>query len=189
MASPICVLARTGLTLLCALLLIQPSLSMASRSTTLINGTSSYTSGGRRLLESDSISMRVDLVHRDSIKDDLTVTERIRLAVDRSNSRARSLARFLNPAGASFETKDFQSPVAIGNGEYVMSLDLGTPSKTYSVIVDTGSDLTWIQCQPCTTCFQQPSPMFDPTSSSCHNGHHLRWDSASGECGVRVWTR
>ncbi|CAM6087897.1 unnamed protein product [Calypogeia fissa] len=154
-------------------LLVQPSHSVALRPKSLvINGTSSISSsGGRRMLdESNSISARAELVHRDSSsQDQLTLTERMRGFVDRSSSRAKFLAKFLNPAGANVVAPaDFESPVSVGNGEYVMALDLGTPSKTYSVIVDTGSDLTWIQCSPCSTCFQQPNPMFDPSTSSSY---------------------
>ncbi|KAI8031468.1 Aspartic proteinase nepenthesin-1 [Camellia lanceoleosa] len=32
--------------------------------------------------------------------------------------------------------------------------------------MDTGSDLIWTQCKPCQQCFDQPTPVFDPTKSS-----------------------
>ncbi|KAJ7515284.1 hypothetical protein O6H91_22G009200 [Diphasiastrum complanatum] len=47
-----------------------------------------------------------------------------------------------------------------------MNLQLGTPAQTFQVIVDTGSDLVWIQCKPCTRCYSQQGPIFSPSSSS-----------------------
>ncbi|KAJ6302480.1 hypothetical protein OIU77_016550 [Salix suchowensis] len=47
-----------------------------------------------------------------------------------------------------------------------MKLAIGTPPETYSAILDTGSDLIWTQCKPCTQCFDQSTPIFDPKKSS-----------------------
>jgi hypothetical protein len=32
--------------------------------------------------------------------------------------------------------------------------------------LDTGSDLIWTQCKPCSQCYKQPTPIFDPKKSS-----------------------
>ncbi|KAE8694112.1 hypothetical protein F3Y22_tig00110788pilonHSYRG00458 [Hibiscus syriacus] len=45
-----------------------------------------------------------------------------------------------------------KAPVVAGNGEYLMYLSIGTPPKSYSAIMDTASDLIWIQCKPCSQC-------------------------------------
>lgn len=37
-------------------------------------------------------------------------------------------------------------------GIYFTRISLGTPSKDYYVQVDTGSDLLWLNCNPCTAC-------------------------------------
>jgi len=34
--------------------------------------------------------------------------------------------------------------------------------------MDTGSNLIWLQCQPCRTCFNQTSPIFNPSKSSSY---------------------
>uniref|UniRef100_J3MLK4 Peptidase A1 domain-containing protein n=1 Tax=Oryza brachyantha TaxID=4533 RepID=J3MLK4_ORYBR len=48
-----------------------------------------------------------------------------------------------------------------------MNLSIGTPPVlTFSVLADTGSNLIWAQCAPCTECFQRPTPPFQPGSSS-----------------------
>ncbi|CAN6205607.1 unnamed protein product [Urochloa humidicola] len=52
-------------------------------------------------------------------------------------------------------------------GEYLMTLAIGTPPVSYPAIADTGSDLIWTQCAPCSDqCFQQPTPLYNPASST-----------------------
>ncbi|KAH7282993.1 hypothetical protein KP509_35G055500 [Ceratopteris richardii] len=65
----------------------------------------------------------------------------------------------------------------LGDGAYVTSIYIGTPARRAQVVLDTGSDLVWQQCRPCTSCFaQRDMPMFDPAGSSsfrripCSNG-------------------
>jgi hypothetical protein len=36
------------------------------------------------------------------------------------------------------------------------------------MVLDTGSDVNWIQCKPCSDCYQQSDPIYDPTSSSTY---------------------
>lgn len=64
---------------------------------------------------------------------------------------------------------DLQVPVHAGNGEFLMDLSIGTPAVPYAAIIDTGSDLVWTQCKPCVECFNQSTPVFDPSSSSTYS--------------------
>ncbi|PUZ72321.1 hypothetical protein GQ55_2G384600 [Panicum hallii var. hallii] len=59
-----------------------------------------------------------------------------------------------------------QALVENGVGAYHMILSIGTPPLAFPAILDTGSDLTWTQCAPCTACFAQPTPLYDPAASS-----------------------
>ncbi|WCJ30443.1 Eukaryotic aspartyl protease family protein [Euphorbia peplus] len=57
----------------------------------------------------------------------------------------------------------------VGSGNYIVNVGIGTPKKDLSLIFDTGSDLTWTQCQPCVkSCYQQKEPIFDPTTSNTY---------------------
>ncbi|KAJ1702472.1 hypothetical protein LUZ63_002251 [Rhynchospora breviuscula] len=56
-----------------------------------------------------------------------------------------------------------------GTGNYVVKIGMGTPRKDFSVVFDTGSDLSWIQCKPCKGCHNQRDPLFDPTLSSTYS--------------------
>ncbi|KAG6661685.1 hypothetical protein CIPAW_03G191800 [Carya illinoinensis] len=68
-----------------------------------------------------------------------------------------------------------ESGVSLGSGEYFIDVFVGTPPKHFSMILDTGSDLNWIQCVPCLDCFEQNGPYYDPKASSsfrnisCHD--------------------
>ncbi|CAI9089760.1 OLC1v1024393C1 [Oldenlandia corymbosa var. corymbosa] len=101
-----------------------------------------------------------------------------------SRQSRRNLKQVVStPVAASPESNEFsghltatlQSGVSLGSGEYFMDVFVGTPPKHYSLILDTGSDLNWIQCVPCYDCFEQNGSFYDPKDSttfrniSCHD--------------------
>ncbi|KAF0905253.1 hypothetical protein E2562_003854 [Oryza meyeriana var. granulata] len=55
--------------------------------------------------------------------------------------------------------------MVVENGavSYHMNLSTGTPPLTFPAIIDTGSDLIWTQCAPCTKCFKQLTLLFEPS--------------------------
>ncbi|KAI5660378.1 hypothetical protein M9H77_29171 [Catharanthus roseus] len=55
------------------------------------------------------------------------------------------------------------SGVKLQTLNYIITATFG--DRNLTVIVDTGSDLTWIQCQPCKSCYNQPEPLFNPSLS------------------------
>ncbi|VAI78680.1 unnamed protein product [Triticum turgidum subsp. durum] len=58
---------------------------------------------------------------------------------------------------------------ALSTGNYVVTVGLGTPASKYTVVFDTGSDTTWVQCRPCVVkCYRQKEPLFDPAKSSTY---------------------
>ncbi|KAG9150897.1 hypothetical protein Leryth_003021 [Lithospermum erythrorhizon] len=71
---------------------------------------------------------------------------------------------------------------------YIVTVTLG--GKNMTVIVDTGSDLTWVQCQPCRLCYNQPEPIYDPSYSSsyqnvtCDSDYCKSLQSTTGFKGV-----
>eukprot|EP00262_Sarcandra_glabra_P003438 TRINITY_DN14136_c0_g1_i1.p1 TRINITY_DN14136_c0_g1~~TRINITY_DN14136_c0_g1_i1.p1 ORF type:complete len:504 (+),score=4.97 TRINITY_DN14136_c0_g1_i1:190-1701(+) len=70
------------------------------------------------------------------------------------------------------EGKGLEGPIisgtSQGSGEYFSRVGIGKPAKPVYMVLDTGSDVTWVQCQPCTDCYQQADPVFDPSSSSSY---------------------
>ncbi|MCO5604553.1 hypothetical protein L7F22_058720 [Adiantum nelumboides] len=49
--------------------------------------------------------------------------------------------------------------------EYYVELSIGSTSQPVLMSIDTGSDLAWVQCQPCEQCYDQSLPIFDPNQS------------------------
>ncbi|RVX15987.1 Aspartic proteinase Asp1 [Vitis vinifera] len=48
-------------------------------------------------------------------------------------------------------------------GFYSVSLRIGNPPKPYTLDIDSGSDLTWLQCDaPCVSCTKAPHPPYKP---------------------------
>ncbi|KAG6532720.1 aspartic proteinase nepenthesin-1-like [Zingiber officinale] len=66
------------------------------------------------------------------------------------------------------QSTDVQTQLYAGGGSFLMELAIGTPTLSYSAIMDTGSDLIWTQCQPCLRCFSQLTPLYDPSRSSTY---------------------
>ncbi|XVF89442.1 hypothetical protein PTKIN_Ptkin19aG0130600 [Pterospermum kingtungense] len=63
-----------------------------------------------------------------------------------------------------------KSGLVIGSANYIVTVGLGTPKKDLSFTFDTGSDLTWTQCQPCVkSCYKQQDPIFAPSQSSTYS--------------------
>ncbi|KAJ8513525.1 hypothetical protein OPV22_003959 [Ensete ventricosum] len=120
---------------------------------------------------------RVDLIHRDSPRSPLydpssTAFDRVRAAVERSALRRLRFARAgLAASGDTY----LEARILPDNAEYLMEVELGTPKSKVVAIVDTGSDLIWANCKPCTRCYEQTSPLFDPKDSSTY--HNIACDS------------
>ncbi|XP_057766814.1 aspartic proteinase CDR1-like [Salvia miltiorrhiza] len=137
---------------------------------------------------SENGGFTVDLIHRDPPSGDAPF-RRLRSAFDRSFSRKSSLL-------SSSLQDSVDAPITPVGGEYVMKFMIGTPPVEQLGIADTGSDLTWTQCQPCTNCYEQNSPLFDPSKSStyrpisCQSGQCQATGTPScggdGECKYQV---
>ncbi|EMS47306.1 Aspartic proteinase nepenthesin-2 [Triticum urartu] len=96
---------------------------------------------------------------------------------------------------------------SVDSQEYVVTLGLGTPAVEQVLLMDTGSDLSWVQCAPCnsTDCYPQKDPLFDPRKSSTYapipcgsdvckslqsnhlgNGCSMNDNGTQSQCGYRV---
>lgn len=74
------------------------------------------------------------------------------------------------PTNGLIEGNSLTAPLnpgeSLGVGNYYTRIGLGTPPTYYPVVVDTGSSLSWIQCQPCLVyCHPQAAPLFNPSAS------------------------
>lgn len=60
------------------------------------------------------------------------------------------------------------SGISQGSGEYFARVGLGTPVQSYYMVIDTGSDINWLQCEPCSDCYQQSDPIYNPAASASY---------------------
>ncbi|MQL99838.1 hypothetical protein Taro_032570 [Colocasia esculenta] len=72
----------------------------------------------------------------------------------------------------------------LGTGNYVVTFGLGTPTRSQTVVMDTGSDVCWVQCRPCLrSCYRQQEPVFNPSTSSTYR----KIPCASATCKKQVY--
>ena len=127
-------------------------------------------------------TIALNLEHRDVLAFNATPEALFNLRLQRDAFRVESLSKMAAAAGGKraggngtrVRGKDFSSSVtsglAQGSGEYFTRLGVGTPPKYVYMVLDTGSDIVWIQCAPCRKCYSQTDPVFDPKKSVSFSG-------------------
>ncbi|KAJ1259127.1 hypothetical protein BS78_10G129800 [Paspalum vaginatum] len=135
-------------------------------------------STSREKLEPGRATVSLPLVHRHGpcapshSTDQPSFTERLR----RSRARAKNIMSRASKgmAGTRDDASSVTIPTHLGGSvdslEYVVTVGLGTPAVPQVLLMDTGSDLSWVQCAPCnsTACYPQNDPLFDPSKSSTY---------------------
>ncbi|XP_015570839.2 aspartyl protease family protein At5g10770 [Ricinus communis] len=108
--------------------------------------------------------------------------------------RVRSLQSRIKSifSGNNIDALDSQIPLSSGvrlqTLNYIVTVEIG--GRNMTVIVDTGSDLTWVQCQPCRLCYNQQDPLFNPSGSPsyqtilCNSSTCQSLQYATGNLGV-----
>ncbi|KAI0519625.1 hypothetical protein KFK09_007079 [Dendrobium nobile] len=87
--------------------------------------------------------------------------------VDYIHHRAGNSTARLNPITSSlFAGVPVESGIPLNSYNYIVTIGLGNPIEYFSVLLDTGGILTWIQCVPSDNCYSQKDPIYDPTKSS-----------------------
>ncbi|KAL1569273.1 aspartic proteinase CDR1-like [Salvia divinorum] len=109
---------------------------------------------------SDNGGFTLDLLHRDPPSGEARFRS-VRSAINRSFSRKSSLLSKISRT----KINSIDATITGAGGEYVMKFLIGTPPVEQLGIADTGSDLLWTQCLPCTQCYKQDSPLFNPSKS------------------------
>jgi len=71
----------------------------------------------------------------------------------------------LADSGSATTTAQTRLGLPFSSLEYVVTIGIGSPERDLTVVLDTGSDLTWVQCQPCESCYSQKEPLFQPRES------------------------
>ncbi|CAN1245961.1 Aspartic proteinase CDR1 [Linum grandiflorum] len=118
---------------------------------------------------SASRGFSIDLLHRDSPNSPLynpheTRAQRLENAAKRSLRGARHRLDIIRSA----RLDDVEAPLTPDTAEYLVKISLGTPSFPIFAVADTGSDIIWTQCKPCSNCYDQIAPLFDPKKSTTY---------------------
>uniref|UniRef100_A0ACD6AS47 Uncharacterized protein n=1 Tax=Avena sativa TaxID=4498 RepID=A0ACD6AS47_AVESA len=89
--------------------------------------------------------------------------------LSRDQFRAEAIQRRLSNKATVATT--LGTALGLGTLEYVVAVGLGTPPVRQTVLIDTGSDLSWVQCRPCHLpgCHRQRDALFDPSKSSTYS--------------------
>ncbi|WJX21441.1 hypothetical protein P8452_10880 [Trifolium repens] len=89
--------------------------------------------------------------------------------LDRDSARVKFIVTQLDP---NFNAEKLSGPIisgtSQGSGEYFSRLGIGEPPSQAYMVLDTGSDISWVQCAPCADCYRQADPIFEPTSSASY---------------------
>uniref|UniRef100_A0ACD5WA95 Uncharacterized protein n=1 Tax=Avena sativa TaxID=4498 RepID=A0ACD5WA95_AVESA len=105
-------------------------------------------------------------------------------------ARAATPTPAKSPSSSSSAVFQLQGDV-YPTGHYYVTMNIGDPAKPYFLDVDTGSDLTWLQCDaPCQSCNKVPHQLYKPTktklvpcaASACTTLHGAQ--SPSKKCAV-----
>ncbi|XP_057731660.1 aspartyl protease family protein 2-like [Arachis stenosperma] len=130
--------------------------------------------------EPESASLSVSLHHIDALSSNKTPHELFTQRLQRDAARVKIVTSFVSKAPFSSSPKNqtgfgsqpgssFSSSVisglAQGSGEYFTRLGVGTPPRYLYMVLDTGSDVVWLQCAPCKKCYSESDPVFDPKGS------------------------
>ncbi|OEL17504.1 Aspartyl protease family protein 2 [Dichanthelium oligosanthes] len=125
---------------------------------------------------SNASTVQLLLAHREAFAPPNATAAQLlahRLARDAARADAISTAA----AGAANGTRaaprrrggGFAAPVVSGlsqgSGEYFAQVGVGTPPAPALLVLDTGSDVVWLQCAPCRHCYAQSGRVFDPRRS------------------------
>ena len=86
----------------------------------------------------------------------------------RRNSPNLPLFKHKNNARQLMDQNKPGFPLTTNDGAHLFKFSIGTPPTDIYAIADTGSTLTWTQCEPCKPCLKTKYRIFDPRKSSSY---------------------
>ena len=109
----------------------------------------------------------VEIIHRDSSKSPFySSTETPFQRVANAMRRSLNCVNHFNQSRVPPNTP--KTTVVPDQGEYLVKYSVGTPPFNAFGFLSTGTNLIWLQCQPCKKCFPQPTPLFDSSKSTTY---------------------
>ncbi|KAI9159838.1 hypothetical protein LWI28_002401 [Acer negundo] len=91
--------------------------------------------------------------------------DRARIAYLQSR-RSKNLARDGFEQSKAISIPTDAGSVVNGQSDYLIKVGIGSPKQEVYVVMDTGSNIFWTQCKPCTgQCYKQVDPIYDSSQS------------------------
>lgn len=120
-------------------------------------------------------SQKLDIVSRFgpcSPKANRTKTPSANELVNWDQARVRSINKRVNGHvySSSLSENGVDSTTEFG-GVYNVKIGLGTPKQYYNLMMDTGSEPTWVRCQSCTEGCLSEDPLYDYSKSSTYTNN------------------
>ncbi|XP_009629151.1 protein ASPARTIC PROTEASE IN GUARD CELL 2-like [Nicotiana tabacum] len=122
-------------------------------------------------------NLKLKLIHRDKLYFSNYFSNHSKMfeaRMKRDVKRVSSLIHRITGGGNGYRVEEFGSDVVSGmdqgSGEYFVRIGVGSPARNQYMVIDSGSDIVWVQCQPCTQCYHQSDPVFDPSLSGSFAG-------------------
>ncbi|XP_020112119.1 aspartic proteinase nepenthesin-1-like [Ananas comosus] len=115
-------------------------------------------------------SLHFNLIHKYSVYSplfpgNLTKYERAKRLYADNIARAQTLRPSL--LGLNYSVEHLRPTIKAQPHVYMVEIYIGTPAKRkYYLVMDTASDILWMQCKPCIHCWKQPVPIFHPARES-----------------------
>nr|CAD1826653.1 unnamed protein product [Ananas comosus var. bracteatus] len=117
------------------------------------------------------------MINSDSIRSplypgNLTSEELMIRLANHSTLRAQHVELTLSAPHASYDTMRLRPHVfPTPSNLYLVEVHVGTPAHSRSneiqfFVLDTGSSLVWLQCEPCVNCWSPPRARYNPVHSS-----------------------
>ncbi|PNX79019.1 protein ASPARTIC PROTEASE IN GUARD CELL 1-like [Trifolium pratense] len=90
------------------------------------------------------------------------------LVLTRLKHDSTRVSRIRSKIQPEFLSGDVFTGITHGTNDYIVKIGVGRPPQFFYMIFDIETDVTWLQCQPCLHCYEQPDSIFDPSLSSSY---------------------
>lgn len=122
--------------------------------------------------DENSNSWKLKLLHRDKLPFSHFTDHphRFQARIKRDLKRVHTLTNNYDQVEEEEFGSEVISGMEQGSGEYFVRIGVGSPVREQYMVIDAGSDIVWVQCQPCTHCYHQSDPIFDPSLSASFYG-------------------
>lgn len=99
--------------------------------------------------------------------ENLTIAERIERLIKITYARVNYL-NLVSGGDAKLVPDNIGIPIYRDGLYYAVGFTIGSQGHPVKMLMDTGGGLIWTQCLPCTNCFPQKLPIYNPTASTSY---------------------